>query len=540
MLDIHYFREHFEEVKKRLATKHFTCDLESIRTLDEITLKYLQLYEGLYSRQKILSQWFLPCLGKENEPITYKTQQAIRFAQRQHLNHPEILTETIQLIKHFPENIKKDLSETAKYIVLQGKEVPNTSVFNAWQKSINLAQGTIAQLDQLKTLLEDDKKEKEILEQSRVALKAIKYYIIAIENSFKLSKERTTLYFLTIPNLPDLSVPIGKTSQENKELSQWHPNNEDFSQSVPHYDLPGFANGIDFERGSKTMGAGFPFYVGSMARLVRALVAFFLEEARKNGYTELHPPLLVNADSATATGQLPDKEGQMYVARRIDQDDKDQPIKYTNEGYLIPTAEVPITNFFRNEILSEADLPKKYCAYSPCFRREAGSWGKDVRGLNRLHQFDKVELVQWVKPEAAKDALHSLLKEVEKLLQLLELPYRVMEICTGDLGFPHAKQYDLEVWAAGQQRWLEVSSCSWFTDFQARRANIRFREKNGSLRFVHTLNGSGLAVPRVLAAILENNHLGNGRIHVPPVLQTWLPKEEQEAIDLQKIDKKNP
>ena len=248
-----------------------------------------------------------------------------------------------------------------------------------------------------------------------------------------------------------------------------------------------------------------------MARLVRALIAFFLQSARENGYTELLPPLLVNATSATATGQLPDKEGQMYG---------------TGDGfYCIPTAEVPVTNFFRDEIFDEADLPKKYCAYSACFRREAGSWGKDVRGLNRLHQFDKVELVQWVRPEKSFEALEALRKDAEGLLQALELPYRVLEICTGDLGFPHAKQYDLEVWAAGQQRWLEVSSCSCFTDFQARRANIRYRTAEGTLKFVHTLNGSGLAVPRVLAALLENNHLGDGRIRVPSVLKSWVLEE---------------
>jgi seryl-tRNA synthetase len=318
--------------------------------------------------------------------------------------------------------------------------------------------------------------------------------------------------WLTVPNIPDASVPIGKTSQENKELYQRHPQNEDFSHACPHYELPNFERGLDFARGNKVTGAGFPFYVGSMAHLVRALIAFFLQSARENGYTELLPPLLVNAASATATGQLPDKEGQMYG---------------TGDGfYLIPTAEVPVTNFFRSEIFDEADLPKKYCAYSACFRREAGSWGKDVRGLNRLHQFDKVELVQWVHPEKSFEALEALRKDAESLLQALKLPYRVLEICTGDLGFPHAKQYDLEVWAAGQRRWLEVSSCSCFTDFQARRADIRYRTREGSLRFVHTLNGSGLAVPRVLAALLENNHLGDGRIRVPSALKGWLSENE--------------
>lgn len=437
MLDIHYFREHFEEVKQRLATKHFACDCEVVRQLDQQRLNSRKTFEAARAQQQAES--------KKMGTLDKASAEFQTFLQK-----------------------LKTLSEETKTLEMTHK---------------------------------------------------------ADENAFQEA-------WLTVPNLPDPSVSTGKTSQENQERKQWHPENEDFSRSCPHYELPGFENGIDFNRGTKVMGAGFPFYVGPIARLVRALIAFFLEKAREHGYTELLPPLLVNTASATATGQLPDKEGQMYVARKTVIDDKNQPSKLIDEGYLIPTAEVSVTNFFRDEILSEEDLPKKYCAYSPCFRREAGSWGKDVRGLNRLHQFDKVELVQWVHPEAGRDTLPSLVKEVENLLQALELPYRVMEICTGDLGFPHAKQYDLEVWAAGQQRWLEVSSCSWFTDFQARRANIRFREKNGSLRFVHTLNGSGLAIPRVLAAMLENNHCGNGRIRIPAVLQYWLPKEE--IIDLQK------
>ncbi|MAK45987.1 MAG: serine--tRNA ligase [Opitutae bacterium] len=231
-----------------------------------------------------------------------------------------------------------------------------------------------------------------------------------------------------------------------------------------------------------------------------------------NGYEEVHSPIVVNATSATATGQLPDKEGQMY----LDQNE---------EVYLIPTAEVPVTNFYRDEILSEEQLPVKRCAYTPCFRREAGSWGKDVRGLNRLHQFDKVELVKWTHPNESFDELETLRADAEKLLKKLDLPYRVLSICSGDIGFPHSKQYDLEVWAAGQQRWLEVSSCSNFTDFQARRANIRFRGKDEKPQPVHTLNGSALAVPRVLAAILENNLNEDNTVNVPQCLQQWFPKD---------------
>jgi seryl-tRNA synthetase len=269
---------------------------------------------------------------------------------------------------------------------------------------------------------------------------------------------------------------------------------------------------IDFSRGVKVAGAGYPFYVGDMSKLVRALINFFLDEGSNNGYEEIHSPIVVNAQSATATGQLPDKEGQMYY----DQNE---------ELYLIPTAEVPVTNFFRDDIIPSEQLPVKRCAYTPCFRREAGSWGKDVRGLNRLHQFDKVELVKWVHPDDSFDELESLRLDAEALLQKLGLPYRVLLICSGDIGFPHAKQFDLEVWAAGQERWLEVSSCSNFTDFQARRANIRFREEGEKPKPVHTLNGSALAIPRVLAAILENFLQEDGRVKIPECLQRWFPEE---------------
>lgn len=318
--------------------------------------------------------------------------------------------------------------------------------------------------------------------------------------------------FLSVPNLPHDSVPDGKGEEDNQTVSTWGEVEGDFPNAVPHYDIPWFNQMIDFPRGVKVAGAGFPFYIGEMSQLVRALINFFLEEAGKNGYQEVHCPIVVNAASAMATGQLPDKEGQMYV---------DQ-----NEGmYLIPTAEVPVTNFFRDEILNSDELPVKRCAYTPCFRREAGSWGKDVRGLNRLHQFDKVELVKWVHPDNSFDELESLRNDAEGLLQKLGLPYRVLLICSGDIGFPHSKQYDLEVWAGGQQRWLEVSSCSNFTDFQARRANIRFRGEDGKPKPVHTLNGSALAIPRVLAAILENNLDSEGRVKVPDCLRTWFDKD---------------
>ena len=333
-----------------------------------------------------------------------------------------------------------------------------------------------------------------------------------LESAAKEADDHFRDAFMSVPNIPHESVPDGKGEEDNQTISTWGEVDGDFPHSTPHYDIPWFDQMIDFPRGVKVTGAGFPFYLGEMSQLVRALINFFLEEAGMNGYEEVHSPIVVNAASATATGQLPDKEGQMY----LDQNE---------EIYLIPTAEVPVTNFYRDEILSAEKLPIKRCAYTPCFRREAGSWGKDVRGLNRLHQFDKVELVKWTHPDDSFKELENLRSDAEGLLQKLGLPYRVLLICSGDIGFPHSKQYDLEVWAAGQKRWLEVSSCSNFTDFQARRANIRFRSDEGKPRPVHTLNGSALAIPRVLAAILENNLQDDGKVKIPECLKKWFPKD---------------
>ena len=340
------------------------------------------------------------------------------------------------------------------------------------------------------------------------ALKVVSEDIKVLESKVKTIEKIWHEKYLAIPNIPHDSVPVGKTEKENVTLRIVGDVDGVSKYAVPHYDIPWFGKALDFPRGVKVTGAGFPFYIGDMARLVRALLTFFLDEARANDYIELMTPIMVNTESATATGQLPDKEGQMYHDAQDD-------------FYCIPTAEVPVTNFFRGETFEEADLPVKRCAYTPCFRREAGSWGKDVRGLNRLHQFDKVELVKWAHPDNSFDELEKLRNDAEGLLQKLELPYRVLSICTGDIGFPHSKQYDLEVWAGGQKRWLEVSSCSNFTDFQARRAGIKFRSRDKS-HFVHTLNGSGLAIPRVLAAILENNLLADGSIKVPEAIRHLL------------------
>lgn len=325
-------------------------------------------------------------------------------------------------------------------------------------------------------------------------------------------EERFQAAFLQLPNLPHESVPVGRTEDDNIVHKTWGDPASASPHAKAHFDLPWFPKMVDLERGVKVTGAGFPFYMGDIAKLVRSLLGFFLDENSNAGYVEVMSPIVVNAASATATGQLPDKEGQMYSV--------------PGDGfYLIPTAEVPVTNLYRGEILEEAKLPLKHCAYTPCFRREAGSWGAHVRGLNRLHQFDKVELVKWAHPDRSFDELETLRADAERLLEKLNLPYRTLLMCTGDIGFAHAKQYDLEVFAAGQKRWLEVSSCSCFTDFQARRANTRFRDSEGKVRFVHTLNGSGLAIPRVLAAIIENNLQEDGRVKVPEVLRERMGKD---------------
>jgi seryl-tRNA synthetase len=320
--------------------------------------------------------------------------------------------------------------------------------------------------------------------------------------------ERNDL-LLRIPNIPHPSVPVGSTPDDNVTVHTWGEALTD-DWRKPHWDVVSEFGWIDFERGVKVTGAGFPFYVGPAARLQRALINYFLDQGAKNGYQELQAPYFVNEDSARGTGQIPDKEDQMYTVPR--------------DGFFaIPTAEVPVTNFHRDEILGT--LPVKYCAYTPCWRREAGSYGKDVRGLNRLHQFDKVELVKLVHPDTSYDELESLRRDAEGLLESLGLHYRTLFMCTGDMGFTQTKKYDLEVWSPGQKRWLEVSSCSNFEAFQARRMKIRYRDENGKPQLVHTLNGSGLALPRVMSAILETYQEPSGKIRVPEVLKGYLGAE---------------
>jgi seryl-tRNA synthetase len=344
-------------------------------------------------------------------------------------------------------------------------------------------------------------------------MKAVSAEVKAREEGLKTVEEKWREAMLTLPNIPHASVPEGRAPEENQTYATNGDVNAVSPHAQPHWEIAGFERLLDFGRGAKVTGAGFPFYVGDGAKIVRALLQFFLDEDVKAGYTEVAPPIFVNAASATATGQLPDKDGQMYETT-------------PDRLFAVPTAEVPLTNFFRDEIVDEDALPIKRCAYTPCFRREAGSYGKDVRGLNRLHQFDKVELLKWVHPTRSYEELDALRADAERLLQKLELPYRVLLMCGGDLGFSQSKKYDLEVWAAGQKRWLEVSSCSNFEAFQARRAQIRFRNKEtGKPELVHTLNGSGLAVPRVLAALLENNLQADGRVKIPAALVPYFGKE---------------
>jgi seryl-tRNA synthetase len=307
-----------------------------------------------------------------------------------------------------------------------------------------------------------------------------------------------------LPNIPTAIVPTGKSAEDNLTVSEGGKVPALTEDALPHWDLAKKYNLIDFELGVKVTGAGFPFYIGKGARLQRSLINFFLDQARDAGYQEIIPPFVVNEASGYGTGQLPDKEGQMYHAQ-------------IDDFYLIPTAEVPLTNMYRDVLLNETDLPIKVTGYTPCFRREAGSYGKDVRGLNRLHQFDKVEIVHIEHPSKSYETLDTMVRYVQGLLEKLELPYRTLRLCGGDMGFTSALTYDLEVFSAAQKKWLEVSSVSNFETFQANRLKLRYRDASGKNKLAHTLNGSALALPRILAALLENNQDENG-IRIPKVL----------------------
>ena len=345
-----------------------------------------------------------------------------------------------------------------------------------------------------------------INEANELKLKTVELKALSKELNEKLGNIVSGLNDLIIqlPNIPHPSVPAGNSDADNETILQEGDIPKLMEGAVPHWELTEKYNIIDFDLGSKVTGAGFPFYLGKGAKLQRALINFFLDRAMDAGYMEIQPPLMVNEDSGYGTGQLPDKEGQMYHVG-------------IDNLYMIPTAEVPITNIYRNVILKNEQLPVKNVAYSQCFRREAGSYGKDVRGLNRLHQFDKVEIVQIQHPEKSYETLEVMRNHIASLIQELELPYRILRLCGGDLSFTSALTFDFEVYSAAQKRWLEVSSVSNFENFQSNRMKLRFKDENGKTRQPHTLNGSALALPRIVAALLENNQSPEG-IRIPKAL----------------------
>ena len=344
-------------------------------------------------------------------------------------------------------------------------------------------------------------------EQAKAAVAALKATNKEIDDRMTAAANEITEILLSIPNVPYEGVPKGLTADDNVVEKTGGPEPHLADDALPHWELAKKYNLIDFDLGVKITGAGFPVYVGKGAKLQRALIQFFLDEAGKAGYLEIEPPLVVNEASGLGTGQLPDKEGQMYHCQ-------------VDNFYLIPTAEVPVTNMYRDVIINQEDLPKKNCAYSACFRREAGSYGKDVRGLNRLHQFDKVEIVRIERPEDSYAALEEMKDHVQGLLEKLELPWHILRLCGGDMSFTSAITFDFEVWSAAQKRWLEVSSVSNFETYQANRLKCRYRGDDKKTHLCHTLNGSALALPRIVAALLENNQTPDG-IRIPKALQPY-------------------
>lgn len=414
MLDIKIIRENPEAVRKRIATKNVTIDLDAILALDD-------------KRRN---------LSKETDDM-----KSIR----------NTVSQAISLKKRNKEDAADD----------------------------------IADMQMLSTKIKEND-----LELSAIAmeLKAL---------------------LLTIPNMPSLDVPIGKSEHDNVVVASWGSKREFDFTPKDHLDVAENLKMLDLKRGAKIAGSGFPLYTGWGARLERSLINFMLDlHTGEHAYTEVFPPFLVNSDSATGTGQLPKMAEDMY---HLKEDDL----------WFIPTAEVPVTNMHRDEVLSPSDFPIKYVAFSGCFRREAGSYGKDTRGLQRLHQFNKVEMVQFVHPDNSYEEWEKLITNAEAVLQKLNLPYRILELCTGDISFAAARCRDIELWSPGTDKWLEVSSCSNFEDFQARRSNIRFKDENG-MRFVHTLNGSGVATPRLMIAILENYQQADGSLLIPEVLRPYM------------------
>lgn len=398
------------------------------------------------------------------------------------------------LLKNF-----KQVELVDEIITLDDKRKELQSQLNNHQSEINSTSKHIGKL-----VSKGEKQEAEILKQQ---VADNKQQITLIENNLYEVEILLKNKIILLPNLPSASVSAGKTPEDNEVVREAGTLPQLLPEALPHWELAKKYNLIDFELGTKITGSGFPVYINKGARLQRTLIQYFLDYNTDAGYTEYLPPFIVNEASAFATGQLPDKEGQMYYVCE-------------DNFYLIPTAEVPVTNIYRDVILKEENLPIKMTAYTPCFRREAGSYGKDVRGLNRVHQFDKVEIIQIVKPELSYNVLEEMVAHVENLLQSLELPYRILKLCGGDMGFASALTYDFEVFSAAQQRWLEVSSVSNFETFQTNRLKCRYKDSNGKTHLPHTLNGSSLALPRIMAALLENNQTENN-IQLPLILHKY-------------------
>ncbi|HEX2605758.1 MAG TPA: serine--tRNA ligase [Flavisolibacter sp.] len=410
---------------------------------------------------------------------------------------PDLVKERLAL-KNF-----KDLDLVDTIISLDEERRKYTFQFDETKSRINAASKEIGQLMA--------KGQKEEAEAKKKEVEIHKEGLAQAQAKLEAAEKELNDLLLRLPNLPSEKVPKGKTPEDNEVVRTGGSRPELYSGAVPHWELAKKYDLIDFELGNKITGSGFPVYKGKGAKLQRALIQYFLDFNTQAGYTEFMPPLMVNEASAYGTGQLPDKEGQMYFVTE-------------DNLYLIPTAEVPVTNIYRDTILKETDLPVKMTAYTPCFRREAGSYGKDVRGLNRLHQFDKVEIVQLVAQEQSYAVLEDMVNHVEKLLQTLGLHYRILRLCGGDMGFTSALTYDFEVFSAAQERWLEVSSVSNFESYQTNRMKIRYKDAQGKTQLAHSLNGSSLALPRILACLLENNQDENG-IRLPVALHRYFGSE---------------
>ncbi|MGZ3852415.1 MAG: serine--tRNA ligase [Flavisolibacter sp.] len=408
-------------------------------------------------------------------------------------NNTELVKERLA-IKNF-----KEINLVDEIIGLDDERKKFTFQFDETKAKINAASKEIGMLM--------GKGQKEEAEARKKEVESFKNELDPIQKRLEEVEKQLNELLVRLPNLPSEKVPKGKTPEDNEIVRTGGSKPELYKGAVPHWDLAKKFDLIDFELGNKITGSGFPVYKNKGAKLQRALIQYFLDYNTKAGYIEYMPPLMVNEATAYGTGQLPDKEGQMYHVT-------------VDEFYLIPTAEVPVTNIYRDVIVKESELPIKMTAYTPCFRREAGSYGKDVRGLNRLHQFDKVEIVQLVQPDTSYDVLEEMVSHVEKLVQSLELPYRILRLCGGDMSFTSALTYDFEVYSAAQDKWLEVSSVSNFESFQTNRMKIRFKDEKGKPQLAHSLNGSSLALPRIVACLLENNQTENG-IQLPVVLHGY-------------------